>query len=102
MLGPLADLLTVQDGAADAITAALGAAAGAVAVADLDAAVAILATLKSEDAGQAALVIAAAGNGHGPRSVAMGPPGRPRGRRAAGRPRGRRPRGRRPSEPERS
>jgi chromosome segregation protein len=59
VLGSVADLLTVQDGAADAIAAALGAAAGAVAVAGLDAAVAILSTLKSEDAGQAALMIAA-------------------------------------------
>jgi chromosome segregation protein len=59
VLGSVADLLTVQDGAADAIAAALGAAATAVAVADLDAAATILATLKSEDAGQAALMIAA-------------------------------------------
>ena len=59
VLGSVAELLTVQDGAADAIAAALGAAAGAVAVSGLDAAVAIIAALKSEDAGQAALVIAA-------------------------------------------
>ena len=59
VLGSVADLLSVQDGAADAITAALGAAATAVAVADLDAAVTILTTLKSEDAGQASLMIAA-------------------------------------------
>ncbi len=59
VLGSVADLLTVQDGAADAIAAALGAASGAVAVAGLDAAVAILATLKNEDAGQAVLMIAA-------------------------------------------
>jgi chromosome segregation protein len=65
VLGSVADLLTVQDGAADAIAAALGAAATAVAVLDLDAAVTILATLKSEDAGQAALMIAANGNGAG-------------------------------------
>ncbi len=58
VLGSVADLLTVQDGAADAIAAALGAAATAVAVADLDAAVTILAALKSEDGGQAALMIA--------------------------------------------
>jgi chromosome segregation protein len=64
VLGSVADLLTVQDGAADAIAAALGAAATAVAVTDLDAAVTILATLKREDTGQAALMIAAAGNGH--------------------------------------
>jgi chromosome segregation protein len=59
VLGSVADLLTVQDGAADAITAALGAAATAVAVTGLDTAVTILATLKSEDAGQATLMIAA-------------------------------------------
>jgi len=59
VLGSVADLLSVQDGAADAITAALGAAATAVAVADLDAAVTILTALKTEDAGQAALMIAA-------------------------------------------
>jgi chromosome segregation protein len=58
VLGSVASLLTVQDGAADAITAALGAAATAVAVADLDAAATILATLKSQDVGQATLVIA--------------------------------------------
>jgi len=63
VLGSVADLLTVQDGAADAIAAALGAAATAVAVADLDAAVTILAALKNEDGGQAALMIAANGNG---------------------------------------
>ena len=57
MIGPLASLLTVADGAQEAIAAALGAAAGAVAVAELDAAVAILAALKSQDAGQAGLVI---------------------------------------------
>ncbi len=59
VLGSVADLLTVQDGAADAIAAALGTAAGAVAVTGLDAAVAILTALKTEDAGQAALMIAA-------------------------------------------
>ncbi len=59
VLGSVAELLTVQDGAADAIAAALGAAAGAVAVSGLDAAVTIIAALKSQDAGQAALVIAA-------------------------------------------
>ena len=73
VLGSVADLLTVQDGAADAIAAALGAAATAVAVADLDAAVTILAALKSEDAGQAALMIAANGNGvsHGASGIGV-------------------------------
>jgi chromosome segregation protein len=67
VLGSVTELLTVQDGAADAIAAALGAAAGGVAVAGLDAAVAILTALKSEDAGQAALMIAADGpRGSGP------------------------------------
>ena len=72
VLGSVADLLTVQDGAADAIAAALGAAATAVAVTDLDAAVAILAALKSEDAGQAALMIAANGNGVSHRAAGNG------------------------------
>ena len=85
MLGTVADLLTVQDGAADAIAAALGAAATAVAVADLDAAVTILATLKSEDAGQAALMIAA-GRPRGDGAAAGA--GMQLGRRAGGRGRG--------------
>jgi chromosome segregation protein len=58
VLGSVASLLTVQDGAADAITAALGAAATAVAVADLDGAATILAALKNDNSGQATLVIA--------------------------------------------
>jgi chromosome segregation protein len=60
VLGPLAELITVQDGASDAIAAALGAASGAIAVADLDAAAAILTALKEQDAGRAALVIGSA------------------------------------------
>jgi len=70
VLGSVADLLTVQDGAADAITAALGAAATAVAVADIDAAVTILTALKSEDAGQASLMIAAGQQQPPPRRLA--------------------------------
>src|SRR5258708_6173742 len=67
VLGSVAELLTVQDGAANAIAAALGAAAGGVAVVGLDAAVAILTALKGEDAGQAALMIATDGpRGSGP------------------------------------
>jgi chromosome segregation protein len=58
VLGPLATLLTVADGAQEAIAAALGAAAGAVAVDGLDAAVAILTALRTTDAGRAGLVIA--------------------------------------------
>ena len=59
VLGPLASLLTVEEGAADAITAALGAAAGAVAVSGMDTALAVIESLKDRDAGRAELVIAA-------------------------------------------
>ncbi|HEY7147133.1 MAG TPA: chromosome segregation protein SMC [Streptosporangiaceae bacterium] len=59
VLGSLAALITVDEDAADAIGAALGGAASAVAVAGLDAAVDILAALKRTDAGRADLVIAA-------------------------------------------
>ncbi|HMG63332.1 MAG TPA: AAA family ATPase, partial [Streptosporangiaceae bacterium] len=58
VLGPLATLLTVADGAQEAIAAALGGAAGAVAVDGPDAAVAILRSLRSAGSGQAGLVIA--------------------------------------------
>jgi chromosome segregation protein len=61
VLGSLAELLTVQDGAQEAIAAALGAAAGAVAVTDLDAAIAILTTLKGQDGGRAGLVVGSPG-----------------------------------------
>jgi chromosome segregation protein len=63
VLGPLAGLLTVADGAQEAIAAALGTAAGSVAVAGLDAAVAIMTALRDQDAGRASLVIAANGAG---------------------------------------
>ena len=80
VLGPLAELLTIQDGAQEAIAAALGAASGAIAVTGLDAAVAILAALKDQKAGRAGLVIgspggtarrppAAGGDGPVPRAV---------------------------------
>jgi chromosome segregation protein len=80
VIGSLAELLTVRDGAADAVAAALGSVAGAVAVTDLDAAVAILTALRGEDAGQAGLVIAdsngsaapvrgPAANGHRPDGI---------------------------------
>ncbi|HXW46591.1 MAG TPA: chromosome segregation protein SMC [Streptosporangiaceae bacterium] len=58
VLGSLAELITVQDGAGEAVAAALGAASGAVAVADLDAAVTILSTLKHQGSGRAGLIIA--------------------------------------------
>ncbi len=59
VLGSLAALLTVDEDAADAIAAALGGAASAVAVAGLDAAVDILTALKRAEAGRADLIIAA-------------------------------------------
>ncbi len=65
VLGGVAALLTVAEGAQEAVTAALGGAADAVAVAGLDAAVAILHGLKGADAGTAGLVIAEAGPGPG-------------------------------------
>jgi chromosome segregation protein len=78
VIGSLAELLTVREGAADAVAAALGAAAGAVAVTDLDAAVAILTALRGEEAGQAGLVIAdgSGSNGRGMPADGRGP-GRP-------------------------
>jgi chromosome segregation protein len=76
VLGAVADLLTVADGAQEAVTAALGAAADAVAVAGLDAAVAILSQLKADDAGTTALVIVAEGTAPaGGRAEVRYPPG---------------------------
>ncbi len=63
VLGPLAQLLAVQDGAQEAIAAALGAAAGAVVVAGLDSAVDILTTLRNRGSGRAGLVIATDADG---------------------------------------
>ena len=71
VVGAFAAMLTVEDGAADAIAAALGASATAVAVSGLDEAAAILAALKAEDGGRADLVIAAGRpNGDGEANVA--------------------------------
>ena len=64
VVGSFAAGLRVAEGYEVAIAAALGAAADAVAVAGLDAAAEILATLRREDAGRAALVIAAEGTAH--------------------------------------
>ena len=61
VVGSFASGLRVAEGYEVAIAAALGAAADAVAVAGLDAAAEILATLRRADAGSAALVIAAEG-----------------------------------------
>jgi chromosome segregation protein len=72
VLGPLAQLLTVEDGAQEAIAAALGAAAGSIVVDRLDSAAAILSRLHSEDAGRAGLVIAASRDGQ-PKNTAGQP-----------------------------
>ena len=71
VVGAFASLLTVEDGGADAIAAALGASAAAVAVSGIGEAAAILAALKTEDAGRADLVIAA-GQPHGGNAARAG------------------------------
>jgi len=58
VLGPLAQLVTIADGASEAIAAALGRSAAAIAVADIGAAADILRILRESAAGQADLVIA--------------------------------------------
>ncbi len=86
VLGAFAGMLTVDEGARQAIAAALGAAADAVAVAGVDAAVTILGALRGEGAGSAGLVIAgpadAAGDG-APRGTAAGAIALPSGSRPA-------------------
>jgi chromosome segregation protein len=80
VLGPLAELLTVAEGASEAIAAALGASANAIAVRDLESAAAILTELRAAKAGRADLVIAggdiadrpAAGAGLGGAELAAG------------------------------
>ena len=63
VLGGVAALVSVDAGGQEAIAAALGGAADAVAVTGLDAAVAILEVLKDEDAGSAGLMIASGSPG---------------------------------------
>ncbi len=63
VLGGVAALVSVDAGAQEAIAAALGDAADAVAVTGLDAAVAILKALKDEDTGSAGLMIASGAPG---------------------------------------
>jgi chromosome segregation protein len=77
VLGSVANLLTVAEGAQEAITAALGGAADAVAVAGLDAALRILAGLKDTGGGTTGLVIAADGGagGRGGEAAARRPAG---------------------------
>ncbi len=66
VLGPLAELITVADGATEAIAAAFGASASAIAVRDVEAAADILIKLREQDAGRAELVIADGGDGSSP------------------------------------
>ncbi len=60
VLGPVAALLSVDDGAQAAIAAALGVAADAIAVTDVDAAAAVIAEVKLHGAGKLGAVIASA------------------------------------------
>ena len=62
LLGSVAALLSVQHGYEAAISAALGSAADAVAVANLDAAVGAFGHLKAEDLGRAGLLLGASGD----------------------------------------
>jgi chromosome segregation protein len=83
VIGPLADLLVVADGAQEAIAAALGSAAQAVAVTGMASAADILAVLKEQDAGRASLVVAAASGALAERFDQDSAPGRlPRDLRA--------------------
>jgi chromosome segregation protein len=75
VLGPVATLLTVSDGAEAAVAAALGAAADAVAVASLETAAAVIAELKNQEAGRTGLVIASTARPGDDRGSA--PSGRP-------------------------
>ncbi|MFD6136149.1 chromosome segregation protein SMC [Isoptericola sp. NPDC060257] len=63
VLGSVAALLGVEAGYEDAVTAALGPVADAVAVRDLDAAVDALRRLRDDDAGRAGLVVGGADDG---------------------------------------
>ncbi|WP_407342311.1 chromosome segregation protein SMC [Pengzhenrongella phosphoraccumulans] len=66
LLGSVAALLSIAEGNENAIAAALGAAAEAVAVESVDGAVDALRWLRAEDAGRANLVIGGAAGGAGP------------------------------------
>lgn len=69
VVGSLAALLGVETGYEDAVAAALGPAADAVAVESVDAAVDALRYLRTEDAGRAGLVVATGETGPGPAAV---------------------------------
>lgn len=74
--GSLAAAITVQGGYEAAIAAALGEASEAVLVEDPDAAVTVLRRLKDDDAGRAALLLAAPAAGHGSGTGQAQPAGR--------------------------
>jgi chromosome segregation protein len=61
VLGPLAELITMADGASEAIAAALGRSAAAVVVSDVGSAADILRMLRTSDAGRVDLAIADSG-----------------------------------------
>jgi len=67
LIGSVAALLTVEHGHEAALAAALGALADAVAVSDVESAVAAVELLKWEDAGRAALLVGSASTGADPR-----------------------------------
>jgi chromosome segregation protein len=73
MLGSVAALLTVQPGYEAAVAAALGSAADAVAVSDVDAALGAIGHLKSDDLGRAGILL---GGAHVDDSAWPGLPGR--------------------------
>ncbi len=78
VLGPMAALISVEEGAQAAIAVALGAAADAVVVAGVDAAAAAISELKSRNAGQVGAVIASLG-GPGGGTMSGDPAGAPTG-----------------------
>ena len=72
LLGSVAALLSIAEGSENAIAAALGSAAEAVAVESVDVAVDAIRWLRTDDAGRASLVIG--GAGAGPAEVESAPP----------------------------
>src|SRR4051794_15500094 len=90
VLGSVAALLSVQPGHEQAVAAALGSAADAVAVESLDSAVDALRLLRADDAGRAGLLVAGGSvptaDSDDPRGRAGLPAGGPRGRGVVGAP----------------
>ena len=75
LLGSVAALLSVRTGYEAAVAAALGSAADAVAVRDVDAAIGAIGHLKDDDLGRAGILL---GGAHGRRQRLAGPAGRRR------------------------